>query len=78
MLGGLSVVHVCMEYSESSVSLLKPSHVYMSFRGDEEDEGSGRFIRSLSAALKAQGLTIFQHHPNCRHHLLAEAMEKSW
>ncbi|KAI9074243.1 hypothetical protein K1719_043808 [Acacia pycnantha] len=45
-----------MEYFESCSSSLKPSHVYISFRGDEDTR---KFMHSFSAALKAQGFTIF-------------------
>ncbi|KAI9115377.1 hypothetical protein K1719_013696 [Acacia pycnantha] len=45
-----------MEYFESCSSSLKPSHVYISFRGDEDTR---KFMHSFSAALKAQGFRIF-------------------
>ncbi|XP_028802442.1 toll/interleukin-1 receptor-like protein [Neltuma alba] len=70
-----------MEYFESSPSSLKPSHVYISFRGDE---GNRKFIHSLSAALKAEGFRIFgddkKHEKpdsNLPPHLL-QAIDESW
>ncbi|KAI9115414.1 hypothetical protein K1719_013733 [Acacia pycnantha] len=72
-----------MEYLERRLSALKPSHVYISF---DDDDDTRKFVRSLSAALKAQGFTIFGHHEkretgasnNIPYYQLLEAIEKSW
>ncbi|XP_028802454.1 TMV resistance protein N-like [Neltuma alba] len=70
-----------MEYLESSPSSLKPSHVYISFRGDEDTR---KFMHSLSAALKAEGFIIFGDDKkletpgsNLPPHLL-QAIRESW
>ncbi|XP_028771412.1 disease resistance-like protein DSC1 [Neltuma alba] len=70
-----------MEYLESSSSSLKPSHVYISFRGDEETR---KFMHSLLAALKAEGFRIFGDDKkletpgsNLPPHLL-QAIRESW
>ncbi|KAI9115420.1 hypothetical protein K1719_013739 [Acacia pycnantha] len=48
-----------MEYLERRLSELKPNHVYISF---DDDDDTRKFVRNLSAALKAQGFRIFGHH----------------
>ncbi|KAI9074232.1 hypothetical protein K1719_043797 [Acacia pycnantha] len=48
-----------MEYLERRLSALKPNHVYISF---DDDDDTRKFVRNLSAALKAQGFRIFGHH----------------
>ncbi|KAI9080436.1 hypothetical protein K1719_037550 [Acacia pycnantha] len=71
-----------MEYLERRLSALKPNHVYISF----DDDDTRKFVRSLSAALKAQGFRIFGHHEkrktgvsnNFPYYQLLEAIEESW
>ncbi|XP_028771910.1 TMV resistance protein N-like [Neltuma alba] len=70
-----------MEYFESNPSSLRPSHVYISFRGDESNR---KFIHSLSTALKAEGFRIFgddKKHEKSDSNLpphLRQAIGESW
>ncbi|KAI9074216.1 hypothetical protein K1719_043781 [Acacia pycnantha] len=72
-----------MEYLERRLSAFKPSHVYISF---DDDDDTRKFVRSLSAALKAQGFRIFGHYEkretgvsnNLPYYQLLEAIEESW
>ncbi|KAK4285167.1 hypothetical protein QN277_001902 [Acacia crassicarpa] len=72
-----------MEYLERRLSALKPSHVYISF---DDDDDTRKFVRSLSAALKAQGFRIFGHYEkretgvssNLQYYQLLEAIGESW